>query len=57
MIQGLKNPFCVHEDELLTEEGQLHPVVLPYNYLNVTTVASSGGSIGGDGGGDCPSSP
>ena len=41
--QGLKNPFCVQEDELLwaadellTEEGQTHPVVLSHNYLNVT---------------------
>jgi len=49
---GLKNLFCVHEDELLwaadellTKEGQTHPVVLSHNDLNVTTVASSGGSI------------
>jgi len=32
---------------MLTEEGQTHPVVLSHNDLNVTTVASSGGSIGG----------
>ena len=31
---------------MLTEEGQTHPVVLSHNDLNVTTVASSGGSIG-----------
>jgi len=47
-VQGLKKPlFCVHEDELLTKEGQTHPVVFSHNDLNVTTVASSGGSIGG----------
>jgi len=31
---------------LLREEGKTHPVVLSHNDLNVTTVASSGGSIG-----------
>ena len=48
-----KTPFCVHEDELLwaadellAEERQTHPVVLSHDDLNVTTVASSGGSIG-----------
>jgi len=53
MYEGLKTLFCVHEDELLwaadellREEGQTHPVVLSHNDLNVTTVASSGGSIG-----------
>ena len=52
--QGLKTFFCVHEDELLwaadellTEEGQTHHVVLSHNDLNVTTVVSSGGTIGG----------
>jgi len=29
-----------------TEERQTHPVVLSHNDLNVTTVASSGGSMG-----------
>ena len=50
-----KSFFCVQEDELLsaangllTEEGQTHPVVLSHNDLNVTTIASSGGSIGGE---------
>jgi len=59
--QGLKPFFCVQEDELLwaadellTEEGQTNHVVLSHNYLNLTTVASSGGSIGGGGGGDRP---
>jgi len=54
VFQGLKPFFCVHEDqllrvedELLREEGQTHPVVLSHNDLNVTTVASSGGSMGG----------
>jgi len=53
MYEGLKTLFCVHEDELLwaadellREEGQTHPVVFSHNDLNVTTVASSGGSIG-----------
>ena len=59
--QGLKTLFCVHEDELfwaadelLREEGQTHPVVLSHNDLNVTTVASSGGSIGEGAVGRCP---
>ena len=32
---------------MLREERHTHPVVLSHNDLNVTTVASSGGSIGG----------
>ena len=65
--QGLKNPFCVHEDELLwaadeflTEEGKTHPVVLSHNDLNVTTVATCEQwriHRGGGGGGDHRPSP